>query len=173
MSTDFDAVVIGSGFGGAVTAARLAEAGYRVLVLERGRRWEVKDYPRDLNDAWVWDHNHPERRNGWLELRTFPNMSIAQGAGVGGGSLIYANISVEAKPDLFEQGWPPEITFAELKPYYDKVGSMLNLQKVPENQWAARTRLVKEAAEKTGFGERFRLLDLAVSSSHSLAPRLR
>lgn len=163
MANGFDVVVIGSGFGGAVTACRLAEAGYRVLILERGRRWEVEDYPRKPGDAWVWDQEHPEKRNGWLDLRVFPNMAVAQGAAVGGGSLIYANASLEAKPDLFQQGWPPEITYDELKPYYDKVGEMLRIQKVPQNQWPERTKLVKEAAEKTGFDDRFRLLDQAVS----------
>jgi choline dehydrogenase-like flavoprotein len=51
---DFDAIVIGSGFGGAVSACRLAEAGYRVLVLERGRRWNAKTYPRRDDDPWWW-----------------------------------------------------------------------------------------------------------------------
>jgi cholesterol oxidase len=163
MATDFDVVVIGSGFGGAVSACRLAEAGYRVLILERGRRWEVQDYPRGPGDAWIWDQERPEKCNGWFDLRVFPNMAVAQGAAVGGGSLIYANVSVEAKPDLFREGWPPEITYDELKPYYAKVGEMLRIQKVPANQWTERTRLVKDAAARTGVGDRFRLLDLAVS----------
>lgn len=163
MALDFDAVVIGSGFGGAVTGCRLAEKGYRVLILERGRRWQVKDYPRRPEDAWIWGQEHPEKKNGWIDFRVFPNMAVAQGAGVGGGSLIYANISVDAKPDTFDSGWPPEITFDEMKPYYQAVGRMLNLQKVPENQLPERTKLLKEAAEKSGFGARFRQLDLAVS----------
>ena len=73
MSTDFDAIVVGSGFGGAVCAARLAAAGYRVLVLERGRRWEPKDYPREIDDPWIWDQDDPEHRNGWFDVRVFPN----------------------------------------------------------------------------------------------------
>ena len=163
MAHNFDAVVIGSGFGGAVTACRLAEAGYRVLILERGRRWQVEDYPRQPNDAWTWDHKHPELRNGWLDFRVFPHMVVAQGAGVGGGSLVYANVQVEAKADLFEHGWPPEITYTELKPFYAKVSDMLQVSQVPPNQWPERTRLMKDAADKTGFGDRFQLLDLAVS----------
>ena len=58
---DFDAIVIGSGFGGSVSACRLAEAGARVLVLERGRRWDKSNYPRGLDDDWIWDHPDPER----------------------------------------------------------------------------------------------------------------
>src|SRR5262249_47466050 len=83
--------------------------------------------------------------------------------GVGGGSLVYANISIEAKPDTFDAGWPPEITFAELKPHYDAVGKMLNVQKVPANQLPPKTVLVKDAANALGAGDRFRMLDLAVS----------
>ncbi|MEX2301698.1 MAG: GMC family oxidoreductase [Bryobacterales bacterium] len=163
MPTDFDVIVIGSGFGGAITGCRLAEAGYKVLILERGRRWRVEDYPRALDDDWVWDQEHPEKRNGWLDFRVYPNMAIAQGAGVGGGSLIYANISVEAKPDLFQKGWPPEITYDELKPYYDRVGRMMNIQQIPENQWTPRTKLMKEGADNTGYGDRFQLLNMAVA----------
>ncbi len=163
MANEFDVVVIGSGFGGAVTACRLAEADYKVLILERGRRWDVNDYPRKPGDAWIWNQEHPTRHNGWLDLRIFPNMTVAQGAAVGGGSLIYANILVEAKPDLFKQGWPPEITYEELKPYYQKVGRMLQITPIPQNQWSERTKLMKEAAQRTGYGDRFQLLDLAVS----------
>jgi len=159
----FDAIVIGSGFGGSVTACRLAEAGHKVLVLERGRRWASKDLPRAPGDAWIWDQYRPEKRNGWLDLRIFPDMVVAAGAAVGGGSLIYANVSINAKPDSFDQGWPPEITYRELKPHYDTVGRMLNLQKLPPNQLTARVKLLKEGAEKLGHGDKFEQLDLAVS----------
>ena len=112
----YDVIVIGSGFGGAITACRLAEKGAKVLILERGRRWETKDYPRDLDDAWLYDPQEPHKQNGWVDFRYFGDMSVAMGAGVGGGSLIYANVSIEAKPWLFKKGWPQEITYKELKP---------------------------------------------------------
>ena len=163
MSTSFDVIVIGSGFGGAVTACRLAEQGMKVLVLERGRRWEQKGYPSATNQDWVFDHGKPEMLNGWLDLRIFKDMMVAQGSGVGGGSLIYANVSVEAKPELFNQGWPPEVTYTELKPYYDRVGKMLNVQELPDKQLTRRFKLMKEAAEARGYGDRFRKLPLAVT----------
>src|SRR5712692_4934567 len=99
--SDFDAIVVGSGFGGAITACRLAEAGYQVLLLERGRRWDVHTYPREPNDPWLWDASAPQLRNGWFDVRVFRHMTVIQGAGVGGGSLVYANISIEAKPETF------------------------------------------------------------------------
>ena len=116
---DFDVIVIGSGFGGAISGCRLAEAGYKVLILERGRRWDKTTYPRGEGDPWLWNEDHPEKENGWIDFRVFPHMSVAQGAAVGGGSLIYANISCEAPKDTFDKGWPKEITYSDLKPHYD------------------------------------------------------
>lgn len=163
MAADFDVAVIGSGFGGAICSARLAQAGYRVVVLERGRRWRVEDYPRSHDDPWRWDEDCPERKHGWFDFRVFPHMMVVQGAGVGGGSLVYANISVEANADTFDHDWPPEITFAALAPHYARVAETMNITPVPENQWPARTRVLKEAAEKLGFTDRFRPLGLAVT----------
>ncbi len=161
--TDFDAILIGTGFGGAPVAGRLAAAGYRVLALERGRRWAVDDFPRDPLDPWIWDDKHPELRHGWFDFRLFPNMAVVQGAGVGGGSLVYANVSIDAKPETFAQGWPAEITYAGLQPHFQAVGKMLNVQKVPKPQWPARTKLMEEAAARMGWAGRFELLDLAVN----------
>jgi cholesterol oxidase len=164
MSTplNFDAVIIGSGFGGAVSACRLAQAGQKVLVLERGRRWTPETYPREANDPWLWSQDHPERLNGWADLRTFADMWVAAGAGVGGGSLIYASVSVEAKPDVFDKGWPQGLNYAVLKPYYERVAGMLDVQLLPDNQLNPRYHLMKEAAEANGWGDRFHKVPLAV-----------
>lgn len=162
MAVEFDVVIVGSGFGGSVSAFRLARAGARVLVLERGRRWNPKNFPRKPADPWIWDDARVERAHGWFDFRVFPNMSVVQGAGVGGGSLVYANISVDAKKDTFDQGWPPEITFDMLHDHYAKVAHMLELEPVPQPQWPERTKLLREAAEKAGYLNKFRPLDLAV-----------
>lgn len=169
---EYDVIVIGSGFGAAVAACRLAEAGRSVLVLERGHRWTPDTYPRDESDPWLWNQLHPQRFNGWADLRVFSNMSVVAAAGVGGGSLIYANVSVEAKPDAFDRGWPPEITYDALKPYYERVGWMLSVQEVPDNQISERTRLLRDAADACGWGDRFRKLPLAVSFSPTYDPSL-
>jgi len=178
---DYDVVVIGSGFGGSVVACRLAQARYRVLVLERGHRWgphrgrrdegneagtqpdpDVVAFPRGARDPWLWDHKHPEQSHGWLDFRLFPHMGVILGSGVGGGSLIYANVLIDAEERTFNAGWPPEITYGELARYYAKVAEMLDPAPVPENQWSRRTRMMKEAADRRGWGDRFTRVDVAV-----------
>jgi cholesterol oxidase len=80
---DFDAIVVGSGFGGAITACRLAEAGKRVLVLERGRRWAAGDFPRDITDTdrvfWRW----PKRSaaTGLYDVRFFSALGAVVASG--------------------------------------------------------------------------------------------
>jgi cholesterol oxidase len=165
MSTQFDVIVIGSGFGGAITARRLAEKGMRVLVLERGRRWEAPHYPRKAGDAWIFNQHTPERHNGWLDMRFFKHMTVAQAAGVGGGSLTYSSVALEANPDVFTRGWPAEITYGELKPHYDTVAREMNLQVVPDGQLTSRFKLAREAAHNLGYDDRFSKAALAVSFS--------
>jgi cholesterol oxidase len=172
----YEAIVIGSGFGGAISACRLAEAGLKVLVLERGHRWDNKPgedvwvYPSksDSPESWVWDHADPRLFNGWLDLRVFSGMSVAQCAGVGGGSLIYANISVEAQDEVFQSGWPAEFRNRELKPYSDRVAAFMDVKPLPANQWNPRIHLMKEAAAQIGAANRFQQLPLAVNFKDDL-----
>ena len=159
---DFDVIVIGSGFGGAVCSYRLSCAGASVLLLERGRRWNPNTFPRKPTDDWLWDDRSVERRHGWFDLRVFDSMSVVQGAGVGGGSLVYANISVDARSDTFTDGWPPEIRFDMMQDQYAKVTHMLELEPVPQGQWPERTKLLRDGARNAGFTDKFRPLDLAV-----------
>lgn len=159
----FDVIIIGSGFGGSVAACRLAQANMKVLVLERGRRWGPTTFPRVPEDPWIWSHEDPVKQNGWLEFRVFRGMTVAMGAGVGGGSLVYANISCEAPQNAFDDGWPAEITYSTLKPYYARVADFMDVQAVPDNQWTQRMMLMRDAAQATGFGDRFRKLELAVT----------
>lgn len=159
---DFDVVVVGSGFGGAVAACRLAEAAQRVLVLERGRRWDENSYPSVTNANWTFDVDQPERQNGWLDLRWFDDMAVAQGAGVGGGSLIYANVSVPPPRSTFSRGWPSAITFDALAPYVERVGEMLEVMPIPQRQRTKRWHFVRRGAEALHQLDRFDSLPLAV-----------
>ncbi|MGE0594537.1 MAG: GMC oxidoreductase [Vicinamibacterales bacterium] len=165
MADAFDAIVIGSGFGGAIMARRLAEQGMRVLVLERGRRWEPADYPRKPGDAWIFSDSRPARHHGWLDMRFFRGMTVAQAAGVGGGSLCYSSVAVEAHPNVFERGWPADITYGELKPYYDTVAREMDLQVVPDGQLTRRFEIARDAARNLGHADRFSKAPLAVSFS--------
>lgn len=162
MATDFDAVVIGSGFGGAVATLRLAEGNYRVLVLERGRRWHRLEYPSVTRKDWLWDEAHPEQTNGWLDIRNHGNISTVAAAGVGGGSLHFANVVIDALEDFFRAGWPPEINLQVLAPYYQKVSDVLHPRRIPSNQFSNRTKLLREAALAAGFGAQYDEVDLNI-----------
>ena len=177
---DYDVVIVGSGFGGSITACRLAEAGMRVLVLERGRWWKPPEgtpvdlgqfppgatpYPRTSEDPWVWSPSDPARHHGWIEFHFWPGMAVATAAGVGGGSLVYANVSKVPPLETFAEGWPPEITWGALQPFYDAAGAVLNVQELPDNQLTRRYELVREAAAAVHDERRFYKLPLAVTFS--------
>lgn len=76
---------------------------------KRGRRWDYTHYPSVTNQRWVFNVDEPERQDGWLDVRWFDDRAIAQGAGVSGGSLTYANVSVPPPPSTFESAWPEPI----------------------------------------------------------------
>ena len=162
--SEFDVVVIGSGFGGAVAACRLAAQGRRVLVLERGRRWSPDDFPRGRRAPWRFDPHAPQRRNGWLDLRVLArNMVVATGAGVGGGSLLYANVSIDADHTAFDSGWPHDIDADVLAPYYRRVARMLRSAPIPDGQHPVRLELMRSAATALKAEQRFRKVDLAIT----------
>ena len=168
----YDAIVIGSGFGGAVTACRLAERGYSVLVLERGRHWQhPTQYPKNLFDLknLLWCRLFPNKYNGWFELRLFKRMMVVQGCGVGGGSLVYANVCINAPEQAFETGWPEEISYGALLPYYKEVERMLQPEIVPPSQVSRRFELVQAAAGKVR-GLSFDAVPLAVKFDHAWNP---
>jgi cholesterol oxidase len=178
---DFDIVIIGSGFGGSINACRLSAAGQKVLVLERGRWWkppaennpvdlsqfpaDATPYPRTPEDPWVWSVSDPAKHHGWIEFHFWPGMAVATAAGVGGGSLVYANVSAIPPEITFEQGWPTGINRETLKPFYDLAGEMLDVQQLPDNQLTQRFLLVQQAAGAIGDEKRFGKLDLAVTFS--------
>lgn len=157
-----DAVIVGSGFGGAVAACRLAAKGLSVVVLERGRRWTPDTLPQRPLD-FVFSSRVPHRLNGWLDIRLLDQMVVATGAGVGGGSLIYANVCIDAPDKVFETGWPSEITAAEMTRHYRNVADMLRPNPVPADQLTPRITLLHEAAAKLGVARRFEQVPLAVT----------
>ena len=94
-SNTFDTVIIGSGFGGSVSAMRLTEKGYRVLVVERGKRFRDEDFARSNWIVWKYLWAPALRCFGILQISPFKNVLVLHGSGVGGGSLGYANVLME------------------------------------------------------------------------------
>jgi len=128
LNARYDVVVIGSGFGGSITACRLAQAGRSVCVLERGRRWSNVDFPRSpsqIADNAFWDPRGGHF--GLLDYRVFPHMHVIQGSGVGGGSLHYFNVHLRPPAAIFHDiRWPATIDLASLDPYYTLARDMLD-----------------------------------------------
>ncbi len=160
---DYDVLVIGSGFGGSVTALRLTEKGYRVGVLESGRRFADADYPRTSWDArkFLW-----APRLGCLgiqRIHLLRDVIILAGAGVGGGSLVYANTLYRPKSDAFyrDRQWADIADWrAELAPYYDQAERMLGV--VPNPTMTPSDEVLKSVAEDMGVGHTFGMAPVGV-----------
>lgn len=137
MDEHFDAVVIGSGFGGSVLTYRLAQAGKRVCLLERGKAYRPGDYPRAPHELRknFWDPS--EGLYGMFDIWSFRGIESVVTSGLGGGSLTYANVLIR-KPERWfltplasggYQPWP--ISRADLEPHYDDVEKMMGVQSYP------------------------------------------
>ena len=155
MSTDFDWLVIGSGFGGSVAALRLAEKGYSVGVMECGRRYEDGELPRSTWDLrrYFWSPRLGMR--GIFRLTFFRDVSIVSGCGVGGGSLGYANTLYVPPRRFFEDpqwsglgDWE-----SQLAPHYDEAQRMLGV--VDYDQGDPAADLLREFGEHVGAGDTY------------------
>ncbi len=150
MNGCYDAVVIGSGFGGSINALRLTQSGKAVLVLERGRRYQPGEFPRDTTkvDEVLWRYPKSPKAQGLYDVRFMSGVATVVASGVGGGSLIYANIHIRPDPVVFEdERWPRSITRQSLDPYYDKVAAMMKVMPVPEKDILPKRQLFRRAAE--------------------------
>ena len=162
VSYDYDVLVVGSGFGGSVAALRLTEKGYRVGVLEAGRRFEDADFPRTSWDArrFLW-----APKLGCLgiqRIHLLRNVIILAGAGVGGGSLVYANTLYEPKDAFYRDRQWARITDwrAELAPYYGQAERMLGV--VPNPTMTPSDEVLKQVAGEMGVGHTFGLAPVGV-----------
>lgn len=177
MNEHFDAVIVGSGFGGAVMSYRLAEAGLRVCLLERGRAYPPNSFPRTPHEIGknFWDPS--EGLYGLYNIWSFKRSGAIVSSGLGGGSLIYANVLIRKdepwfKDDLPGGGyreWP--VQYADLERHYGEVERMMNVQQypfshAPFNQ-TKKTIAMEEVAQKlnpSGSGVvSLKALNLAVS----------
>ncbi|MDA2978207.1 MAG: GMC family oxidoreductase [Actinomycetota bacterium] len=130
---DYDVIIIGSGFGGSVSAMRLADKGYRVCVIEAGKRWEGKDFPRTNWNPFrsLWFPKLGMR--GIQRLSLLKHVMALSGVGVGGGSLVYANTHYEPLDPFYSDGQWADVTDwkDELAPYFDLARSMLGVTQNP------------------------------------------
>ena len=129
----FDVVIIGSGFGGSVSALRLVEKGYKVAVLEAGRRFDDKDFPKTSWRIHRFLFFPRLGLKGIQRIHALPDVLILAGAGVGGGSLVYANTLYRPPDTYFKDPQWSKITdwSAELDPWYDQASRMLGVSENP------------------------------------------
>ncbi|MFN6545711.1 GMC oxidoreductase [Mycolicibacterium nivoides] len=155
MKPDYDVLVIGSGFGGSVSALRLTEKGYRVGVLEAGQRFADPDFAKTSWDLRKFLWAPQLGMYGIQRIHLLRNVMILAGAGVGGGSLNYAN-TLYVPPDPFfnDPQWKDITDWrAELMPHYDQAQRMLGVVKNPT--FTDADRIVKEVADDMGCGDTF------------------
>ena len=151
----YDHVIIGSGFGGSVSAMRLAQKRYRVLVLERGKRYRDQDFPRSNWVVWKYLWLPALRCFGILQISPFRDVIVLHGSGVGGGSLGYANVLMEPDAALYAApAWSHLADWAALlRPHYATARQMLGVAANP--RLGPADAVLKEIAEQLGRGASF------------------
>lgn len=151
-----DVLIIGSGFGGSAAALRLVEKGYSVLVVEAGARFADEDFPATTMDVRRYLFKPELGCYGIQRIDLLNNVMILSGAGVGGGSLVYANTLYEPGEAFYRDRQWSHITDwrAELAPYYDQARRMLGVQTNPTHTPA--DEVMRQIAEKMGVGNSFR-----------------
>jgi cholesterol oxidase len=152
---DFDYIVIGSGFGGSVSALRLSEKGYTVAVMEMGRRWTPDKFPKTTWAIHRWFWRPTLALRGFFNMRFFRHVTILHGCAVGGGSITYACTLLRPPDKVWESGsWAGLSDWKrEMPPHYETASRMLG---VTENRiLGPADKLLKRAAEAAGVGHTF------------------
>ena len=148
MKEAIDYVIIGSGFGGSVSAMRLTEKGYRALVLERGKRYNATDFPKTNWNIFKYLWLPAARCFGFMGMNFLNDILILNGSGVGGGSLVYASTHIQPPEHFYEaEEWRDLADWkAELAPHYATANRMLGTTENPKF-WPADEILYQIATE--------------------------
>lgn len=162
MQLDYDYVIIGSGFGGSVSALRLSEKGYKVLIIEKGKWFKGKDFPKTNWNLkkWLWEPR--VSLYGFFKMTFLNHVTVLSGVGVGGGSLTYANTLPIPKKEFFNTGSWAHLNDWEcqLKPFYTKAYEMLGANTNPKLY--ASDELIKDLAKDIGKETHFEATKVAV-----------
>jgi len=158
----YDYVIIGSGFGGSVSAMRLTEKGYSVLVLEKGKRFNDDDFARSNWMIWKYLWIPALRAFGILQITITKGAMILHGTGVGGGSLGYANVLEVPSDETFATpAWNRPLAWGKvLEPHFETAKKMLGVERNPK-LWKA-DEVMRGQAEERGLGHTFRATDVGV-----------
>ena len=158
----YDWIIIGSGFGGSVSAHRLTQKGYKVLVIEKGRRFAEEDFPKTNWDLKRWMWNPAMGLKGIFQMSFMKHMTVLHGVGVGGGSLVYANTLPTPKSAFFQSGsWSALADWeTELAPHYATAKQMLGA--TPNPLMTKGDEAMKEIARDMGREEHFHPTEVAV-----------
>ena len=159
---DYDWIVVGSGFGGSVSALRLSEKGYSVAVLECGKRFADKDFPKSTWDLRRYFYAPRLGLKGIFRLTQFKDVAVVSGSGVGGGSLGYANTLYVPGKEFFEDPqWAGLADWeTELAPHYAEAQRMLGVVVHADDDPA--DQLLRELGEHLGVGETYRKTPVGV-----------
>lgn len=167
MAEQYEAVVVGTGFGGAINACRLSKRWPgQVLILERGKRYPMGSFPRSPHDVarnfWTVESEERDQQrmtgsedtHGMFDVRSFDHLDVVICAGLGGGSLIYANVFLEPPDEVFDDRWPATCNKTALAPYYRVAKEVLGARPIPRNddprRRIVRTERFQKVARKLG-----------------------
>jgi len=166
----YDYIVVGSGFGGSVSAMRLAQKGYRVLIIEKGRHYTSSDFPKSNWNLRKYLWVPALHWFGFLKLTFFKKLFVLSGVGVGGGSLVYANTLMEPMDPFYkhiplqDHDWK-----STLRPFFEKAKFMLGA--TPAKNHYADDVLLKETAVEMGFEKSYKGVDVGVYYDEDQTPK--
>lgn len=160
--SDYDVAIVGSGFGGSIAALRLTEKGYRVLVIEAGSRYHDEDFAKNSFDLKRFLFFPRLGLRGIQRIDFLRNVMVMSGAGVGGGSLVYANTLYRPPTTFYKTGsWAKVADWQKLlDPYFNQAERMLGVEVNPFE--SNSDRAIKKVADRMGYGKTYRMTPLGI-----------